>query len=115
MSDQKQGDVDRYLKSDGVETEREKEIGQHIGYRYDVNLVPDYARLTQFLKGYMDSMVSSSITEATSATSARAGVASRHRAMVRARMDTACHGWGKRKAPLRRTRQRVADRFGGAA
>ncbi len=56
MSDQKHGDVDRYLKSDGVETEREKEIGQHIGYRYDVNLVPDYARLTQFLKGYMEFM-----------------------------------------------------------
>ncbi len=56
MSDQKQGDVDRYLKSDGVETEREKEIGQHIGYRYDVNLVPDYARLTPFLKGYMEFM-----------------------------------------------------------
>ncbi len=41
---------------DGLETEREKEIGQHIGYRYDVNLVPDYARLTQFLKGYMGFM-----------------------------------------------------------
>ncbi len=56
MSDQKQGDVDRYLKSDGVETEREKQIGQHIGYRYDVNLVPDYARLTPFLKGYLEFM-----------------------------------------------------------
>ncbi len=56
MSDQKHGDVDRYLKSDGVETEREKEIGQHIGYRYDVNLVPDYARLTPFLKGYLEFM-----------------------------------------------------------
>jgi hypothetical protein len=56
VSDQKQGDVDRYLKSDGVETEREKEIGQHIGYRYDVNLVPDYARLTPFLKGYLEFM-----------------------------------------------------------
>ncbi len=56
MSDQKQGDVDRYLKSDGVETEREKAIGQHIGYRYDVNLVPDYARLTPFLKGYLEFM-----------------------------------------------------------
>ncbi len=56
MSDQKHGDVDRYLKSDGVETEREKEIGQHIGYRYDVNLVPDYARLSPFLKAYMEFM-----------------------------------------------------------
>ncbi len=56
MSDQKRGDVDRYLKSDGLETEREKEIGQHIGDRYDVNLVHDYARLTPFLKGYMEFM-----------------------------------------------------------
>ena len=35
---------------------REKEIGQHIGYRYDVNLVPDYKRLTPFLKKYMEVM-----------------------------------------------------------
>jgi hypothetical protein len=35
---------------------REKEIGQHIGYRYDVNLVPDYKRLTPFLKQYMETM-----------------------------------------------------------
>lgn len=35
-------DVDQFLKdADGLETDREKEIGQHIGYRYDVNLVPD--------------------------------------------------------------------------
>ena len=37
-------------------TEREKEIGQHIGYRYDVNLVPDYNRLTPFLKKYLEVM-----------------------------------------------------------
>ena len=37
-------------------TEREKEIGQHIGYRYDVNLVPDYDRLTPFLKKYIEIM-----------------------------------------------------------
>jgi hypothetical protein len=35
---------------------REKEIGQHIGYRYDVNLVPDYDRITPFLRKYMDTM-----------------------------------------------------------
>ena len=35
-------------------TEREREIGQHIGYRYDVNLVPDYERLTPFLKKYIE-------------------------------------------------------------
>ena len=33
----------------GLDTSREKEIGQHIGYRYDVNLVPDYERLTPYL------------------------------------------------------------------
>ena len=37
-------------------SEREKEIGQHIGYRYDVNLVPDYDRLTPFLKNYLEVM-----------------------------------------------------------
>jgi hypothetical protein len=35
---------------------REKEIGQHIGYRYDVNLLPDLTRLTPFLKKYMKIM-----------------------------------------------------------
>ncbi len=49
-------DVDQFLKGDGLESEREKEIGQHIGYRYDVNLVPDYDRLTPFLKSYMEHM-----------------------------------------------------------
>ena len=37
-------------------SEREKEIGQHIGYRYDVNLVPNYDRLTPFLKKYLEVM-----------------------------------------------------------
>ncbi len=49
-------DVDHFLKSDGLDSAREKEIGQHIGYRYDVNLVPDYDRLTPFLKQYMEHM-----------------------------------------------------------
>ena len=50
-------DVYQFLKdADGLSSEREKEIGQHIGYRYDVNLVPDYARLTPFLKQYMEVM-----------------------------------------------------------
>jgi len=49
-------DVDRFLKTDGLDSKREKEIGQHIGYRYDVNLVPDYQRLTPFLKKYMELM-----------------------------------------------------------
>lgn len=49
-------DLDHYLTSDGLDSEREKDIGQHIGYRYDVNLVPDYSRLTPFLKKYMEIM-----------------------------------------------------------
>ena len=50
-------DVDQFLTdSAGLESEREKEIGQHIGYRYDVNLVPDYKRITPFLSKYMEVM-----------------------------------------------------------
>jgi hypothetical protein len=49
-------DVDHFIKSDGVETERERLIGQHIGYRYDVNLLPDYDRLTPFLRDYIEAM-----------------------------------------------------------
>ena len=49
-------DIDRYLTSDGLDTAREKDIGQHIGYRYDINLLPDYARITPFLKKYMEIM-----------------------------------------------------------
>jgi len=37
-------------------SKREQESGQHIGYRYDVNLVPDYSRLTPFLREYMQQM-----------------------------------------------------------
>ena len=50
-------DVDKFLKdAAGLDTAREKQIGQHIGYRYDVNLLPDYERLTPFLKDYMEFM-----------------------------------------------------------
>ena len=38
------------------ETAREKMIGQHIGYRYDVNLLPDYKKMTPFLKKYVEAM-----------------------------------------------------------
>ena len=31
-------------------------IGQHIGYRYDVNMLPDYKRITPFLKKYVEAM-----------------------------------------------------------
>ena len=50
-------DVDQFIKDkDGLGSEREKEIGQHIGYRYDVNLVPDYDRITPFLSKYVEEM-----------------------------------------------------------
>ncbi len=49
-------DVDKFIESDGLDSAREKDIGQHIGYRYDVNLVPDMDRCTDFLKKYMDIM-----------------------------------------------------------
>ena len=49
-------DVNRFIESDGLDTDREKDIGQHIGYRYDVNLVPDYDRITPFLKKYIEVM-----------------------------------------------------------
>ena len=43
-------------KDKDIKTSREKMIGQHIGYRYDVNLLPDYNRLTPFLKKYIEKM-----------------------------------------------------------
>lgn len=49
-------DINKYLESDGLDTDREQEIGQHIGYRYDVNLVPDLDRCTPFLTKYMEVM-----------------------------------------------------------
>ena len=54
MSDK--NDIDQFMTADGLDTAREQEIGQHIGYRYDVNLVPDYDRLTPFLKKYLEVM-----------------------------------------------------------
>ena len=44
------------VKNSGIKTAREKMIGQHIGYRYDVNLLPDYNKLTPFLKKYIEHM-----------------------------------------------------------
>jgi hypothetical protein len=49
-------DINHFLTTDGLDTEREQQIGQHIGYRYDVNLLPDYSRLTPFLKKYIELM-----------------------------------------------------------
>ena len=50
-------DGDQFLSdAPGLDSEREKEIGQHIGYRYDVNLTPDYDRITPFLTKYIEVM-----------------------------------------------------------
>ena len=51
-----ENDIDHFLTTDGLDTQREHEIGQHIGYRYDVNLLPDYSRLTPFLRKYIEIM-----------------------------------------------------------
>jgi len=56
MSDDKNVDIDRYRRDEGLDRQREKDIGQHIGYRYDVNLLPDLTRLTPFLKTYLEIM-----------------------------------------------------------
>ena len=43
-------DVNQFMDdAKGLESEREQEIGQHIGYRYDVNLVPDYKHITRYV------------------------------------------------------------------
>lgn len=52
----KKNDIDHFLTTEGLDTKREQEIGQHIGYRYDVNLLPDYSRLTPFLEKYLKVM-----------------------------------------------------------
>ena len=49
-------DINHFIEGDGLDSEREKTIGQHIGYRYDVNLVPDMERCTPFLRKYMEVM-----------------------------------------------------------
>jgi hypothetical protein len=49
-------EIDKFLTSKGLDSDREKEIGQHIGYRYDVNLVPDIDRMTPFLAKYIEVM-----------------------------------------------------------
>ena len=48
--------IDHHLDGGGIDSDREKIIGQHIGYRYDVNLIPDMERCTPFLKKYMEIM-----------------------------------------------------------
>ncbi len=48
--------IDHFISGDGLDSEREKTIGQHIGYRYDVNLVPDMDRISPFLRQYIETM-----------------------------------------------------------
>lgn len=49
--------VDKFIDdSKALDSSREQEIGQHIGYRYDVNLVPDMGRCPPFLTKYMEVM-----------------------------------------------------------
>ena len=49
MSKKKINKTRSITKDSGIKSAREKMIGQHIGYRYDVNLLPDYKKLTPFL------------------------------------------------------------------
>lgn len=49
-------ELDTTLRGMESNSERADEIGQHIGYRYDVNLIPDYNLLTPFLKKYIEFM-----------------------------------------------------------
>ncbi len=42
--------------SETIDRGEDKDAGQHVGYRYDVNLLPDYERLTPFLKQYIEIM-----------------------------------------------------------
>ena len=48
--------INQFIESDGVETEREKITGQHIRYRYDANPVPDMEQCTPFLRKYIETM-----------------------------------------------------------
>ena len=56
MAKKKKINTKKTPKSKSKESAREKMIGQHIGYRYDVNLVPDYKKITPFLKKYIEHM-----------------------------------------------------------
>ena len=56
MAKKKNKKIKKISKPKEKESSREKMIGQHIGYRYDVNLLPDYKKLTPFLKKYIEHM-----------------------------------------------------------
>ena len=52
----KRGSVPKKKTAADAQSARSEMIGQNIGYRYDVNLLPDYTRLTPFLKKYLEIM-----------------------------------------------------------
>ena len=56
MAKKKNKKIKKISKLKEKESSREKMIGQHIGYRYDVNLLPDYKKVTPFLKKYIEHM-----------------------------------------------------------
>ena len=56
MAKKKNKKVKKNSKPKEKENARAKMIGQHIGYRYDVNLLPDYKKITPFLKKYVEHM-----------------------------------------------------------
>ena len=56
MAKKKNKKIKKVSKPKEMESSREKMIGQHIGYRYDVNLLPDYKKVTPFLKKYIEHM-----------------------------------------------------------
>ena len=56
MAKKKNKKIKKISKPNEKESSREKMIGQHIGYRYDVNLLPDYKKVTPFLKKYIEHM-----------------------------------------------------------
>ena len=56
MAKKKSKKIKKISKTKEKESSREKMIGQHIGYRYDVNLLPDYKKVTPFLKKYIEHM-----------------------------------------------------------
>ena len=56
MAKKKNKKTKKISKPKDKESSREKMIGQHIGYRYDVNLLPDYKKVTPFLKKYIEHM-----------------------------------------------------------
>src|SRR4030088_323544 len=49
-------DIDHFIKTAGLDTRREKEIGQRIGYHYDVRLLRGFGLRTPCVRRYMFAM-----------------------------------------------------------